>query len=67
VLLAGDNSIAKIEHLEKLRNLRELDLSKNKIRQLEQKCFYAPSLMTTLRLDENALKQLIHIEQLDKL
>ena len=32
VLLCGDNSIAKIEHLEKLKNLRELDLQKNKIR-----------------------------------
>lgn len=32
VLLVGENNISKIEHLEKLRALRELDLSKNKIR-----------------------------------
>ena len=29
---ASNNEIVKIEHLEKLRQLRELDLSKNRIR-----------------------------------
>jgi len=32
---ASNNEIVKIEHLEKLRQLRELDLSKNRIRQID--------------------------------
>ena len=32
ILHAANNEIVKIEHLEKLRQLRELDLSKNRIR-----------------------------------
>ena len=35
ILHASNNDIVKIEHLEKLRQLRELDLSKNKIRQID--------------------------------
>lgn len=58
VLLVGDNSISKIEHLEKLRALRELDLSKNKIRQLEPRAFYFPSQLLSLRLDDNPIKSL---------
>lgn len=42
-MLCGENSIAKIEHLDKLRSLREFDISKNKVRTLEPRLFYAPS------------------------
>jgi Leucine-rich repeat (LRR) protein len=32
MLVASDNEIMKIEHLEKLKQLRELDLSKNRLK-----------------------------------
>ena len=35
ILNAASNDIVKIDHIEKLRELRELDLSKNRIRQIE--------------------------------
>lgn len=50
-----------------MKNLKELDLSKNKIRQLEPKAFFFPSNIQILRLDDNSLKTIYHIEQLDKL
>lgn len=67
ILLCSENSIAKIEYLDKLRNLREFDISKNKIRALEPKLFYSPTQLTRLRLDDNPLKQLTHIETLEQL
>ena len=65
ILLCSDNSLAKIEHLEKLKSLREFDISKNKIRALEPRLFYMPTQLSRLRLDDNPIKQLTHIETLD--
>lgn len=55
-MLLVDNKIVKIEHIDKLKSLREVDLSKNKIKSLESKCF--PVSLTVLRFDENPFKQI---------
>ena len=67
MLFASDNEIVKIEHLEKLKQLRELDLSKNRIRQIDPNSFYQHHVIMCLRLDENGLKSLANIEKLEKL
>lgn len=67
MLFAADNEIVKIEHLEKLKQLRELDLSKNRIRQIDSNSFYAHHVIMCLRLDDNSLKSIANIEKLEKL
>jgi len=57
----------KIEHLEKLRSLRDLDLSKNKIRQVEPNSFLQTHVITALKLDDNSLKSVANIERLEAL
>lgn len=64
---AANNEIVKIEHLEKLKQLRELDLCKNKIRQIDQNSFQPYHQIQTLRLDENAIKTVNGIEKLEHL
>ena len=67
MLFASENEIVKIEHLEKLKQLRELDLSKNRIRQIDQNSFYSHNVIMCLKLDDNGLKTLANIEKLEKL
>jgi len=67
MLVASDNEIMKIEHLEKLKQLRELDLSKNRLKQIEPASFYDYHQIMCLRLDDNGLKSLAGIEHLLKL
>lgn len=55
---AAGNEITKIEYLDKLRTLRELDLSKNKIRQIDPNSFVPQMLISCLKLDENGLRSL---------
>lgn len=64
---ASNNEIVKIEHLEKLRQLRELDLSKNRIRQIDVNSFHAHHQIMILKLNENGLRSLANIEKLEKL
>jgi len=66
MLFASNNEIVKIEHLEKLRQLRELDLRKNKIRQIDNNSFPTHNNILCLRLDDNGLRSLANIEKLDK-
>ena len=67
MLFAANNEIVKIEHLEKLRQLRELDLSKNRIRQIDMNSFHHFHVIVCLRLDDNGLRSLANIEKLEKL
>jgi Leucine-rich repeat (LRR) protein len=39
ILNASNNDIVKVDFLDKLRSLRELDLSKNRIRQIDPNSF----------------------------
>ena len=57
----------KIEHLEKLRSLRELDLSRNKIRIIETNSFLPTHNIVLLKLDDNSLKTTMYIERLENL
>lgn len=65
--LASNNEIVKVEHLDKLRQLQELDLSKNKIRAIETSSFAPHLQIISLRLDENGLRSLANIERLPNL
>jgi Leucine-rich repeat (LRR) protein len=67
MLFAADNEIVKIEHLEKLKQLRELDLSKNRIRQIDPNSFFSHHVILCLRLDDNSLKSIANVERLEKL
>ena len=67
MLLAAENQIVKIEHLEKLKSLRELDLSKNKISKIDHNSFPSPNQITLLKLEENNIKSLVLFETLGKL
>lgn len=40
ILHASNNEITKVDYLEKLKQLRELDLSKNRIRQIDPNSFH---------------------------
>lgn len=67
ILHASNNEIVKVEHLEKLKYLRELDLSRNKIRQIDTNSFHNGHMISCLKLDENGLRSLANIEKLDRL
>jgi len=47
--------------------LRELDLSKNRIRQIDMNSFLPHHVIMCLRLDDNGLRSLANIEKLEKL
>lgn len=47
--------------------MRELDLSKNKIRQVEANSFLQSHIITVLKLDDNALKSIANIERIESL
>jgi internalin A len=64
MLFATENEIMKIEHLEKLKQLRELDLSKNRLKQIEPASFHDQHQIMCLRLDDNGLKSLAGVERL---
>ena len=55
------------DFLEKLKALRELDLSKNRIRQLDATSFSNFHVITCLRLEDNGLRNLQNVEKLDRL
>jgi Leucine-rich repeat (LRR) protein len=58
ILNASNNDIVKVDFLEKLKALRELDLSKNRIRQLDATSFSNFHVITCLRLEDNGLRNL---------
>lgn len=66
-LLSG-NEITKIEGLESLRDLRELVLDKNKIKQIGDLSFVGQSQrLVELHIEENRLRDLTNIETLRNL
>jgi hypothetical protein len=66
-LNASNNDIVKVDFLEKLKALRELDLSKNRIRQLDATSFSNFHVITCLRLEDNGLRNLQNVEKLERL
>lgn len=67
ILHASNNEITKIDFLEKLKQLRELDLTKNRIRQIDQNSFHNGLMISCLKLEENGLRSLANIEKLERL
>ena len=67
ILNASNNDIVKVDFLEKLKALRELDLSKNRIRQLDNTSFQNFHVITCLRLEDNGLRNLQNVEKLERL
>ena len=67
ILNASYNEITKIDFIDKLKQLRELDLTKNKIRQADQQSFNNAMVITCLRLDSNGMRTLQNIEKLERL
>ena len=63
----SDNRICKIDSIENLRNLIELDCNRNKIRQIDTHSFSSTNPIRILRLEENGLRSLTHINKLHKL
>lgn len=58
VLNAANNEISKIDYLEGLKKLRELNLSRNKIRAIEPTSFHPSHIICKLIFDYNGLRTL---------
>lgn len=67
ILHASNNEITKCDFLEKLKQLRELDLSKNRIRQIDPHQFHNQLMISCLKLEDNGLRSLANIEPLERL
>lgn len=67
ILHASNNEINKADFLEKLKQLRELDLSKNRIKQIELHQFHSDLIIQTLKLEDNQMRSLANIERLERL
>ena len=67
ILNASNNDIVKVDFLEKLRSLREIDFSKNRLRQIDTNSFHPYSIVTCLRIEDNGLRNLANIERLERL
>ena len=67
VLILSHNQIQKVEFLDKLQALRELDLSSNQIRQLDPHSFTSPLSLKFIRLDDNRIRFLSNFSRLTKL
>jgi Leucine-rich repeat (LRR) protein len=67
ILNASNNNLAKLEHIDHLKDLREVDLSGNRIRQFEPNSFSINHQIACLRIEENGLRTLNYIDKLEKL
>ncbi len=66
-LNVSNNDLAKLEGLDGLKALRELDLSKNRVRQFDPSSFLPDLPIALLRAEENGLKSVACIERLERL
>ena len=65
---ASNNDIVKIDSLEKLRSLAQLDLSKNRIKQVDAGSFIQGfHVISCLKLEENVIRNLNNFEKLERL
>lgn len=67
MLRLSNNKISKLDSIDNLRNLRELDVNKNKIRQIDSNTFSSNIPIRCLKLEENGLRSLANIQKLYKL
>jgi len=66
-LKASKNEINKIDCLENMKQLKELDVNHNKVRQFEPNSFEGKLPIKCLKIDDNGLKNFIHIQKLLRL
>ena len=64
ILNAASNDIQKVEHLESLKSLVEIDLSKNRVRQLDSQSFPLNNIITCVKMEDNGLRSLTGLERL---
>jgi len=64
--LAG-NEIGKVEGLSRFEQLRELVLDRNKIKHFEEGCFAGLKTLRELRIEDNGIKSLSHLQPLTRL
>ncbi len=53
-----------MEHLDTLKSLVEIDLSKNRVRQLDASAFPINNAITCLKMEDNGLRSLTGLERL---
>jgi Leucine-rich repeat (LRR) protein len=61
------NEIAKVEGLENLRDLLELVLDRNKVKQIGEFSFISQQRLQELHIEENRLRSLANLQCLDNL
>jgi len=66
-LKLSDNRITKLDFFGNLDNLQELDVSRNRVKFIEQGCFENCINLKILKLDDNLIKYLQGLEPLESL
>ena len=64
---ADNNEIFRVDCLENLKTLKELDVCSNRIRQFDGTSFINCNPIKCLKIEENSLKNFHHIQKLYKL
>lgn len=67
ILKASKNEITKIDCLENLKQLKELNVNYNKIRQFDPNSFEGKLPIKCLKINDNGLKSFLHIHKLLRL
>jgi Leucine-rich repeat (LRR) protein len=67
ILKASRNEIIKVDCLENLKQLKELDINHNKVRQFDPNSFEGKLPIKCLKIDDNGLKNFMHIQKLLRL
>lgn len=67
ILKADNNEIFRIDCLENLKTLKELDVCRNRIRQFDGTSFINCNPIKCLKIEDNSLKNFHHIQKLYKL
>lgn len=67
ILKACENELTKIDNLDNLKQLKELDVKHNKIKQFDANSFEARNPIKCLKIDDNGLKNFNNIQKLVRL
>ena len=67
ILNLSNNNITKLENIDHLKDLREIDLSNNRIKLFYDGSFYSIQQIAWIRIEENGLRSLNYIDKLENL
>ena len=67
ILKANNNEITKIEYLDNLLQLKELNVNHNKIRQFEPNSFSTMNSIKCLKINDNGLRNFANVQRLYKM